>query len=671
MISDGRQGKNGDRRNFLMKFSFIEAGKDLPVDRIFLILPFSGGIRGRRGYIRRMKKTLIILWGILMPWMASAQIHVPGNPASWKFVQKSPIPIARLKALPFEKRQAKVHIDAPQPLRAGYILPVNPALMAKGLWQQLPDGSYCWRLKISVSGATALNLYLENIHLGAEDRLFVYSNRNERLPGALSQLNNGSKMGTAYLRENELIIELDAPHKYDKLPFVITGVGNVTTFRDKSLKDFGDAGVCEVPVNCPEGESYQNQKNGVARILLREGNSLYWCSGSLINDTRNDEQPYFLTANHCGDAATAADYDQWVFYFNYESPDCSRPVTEPAIHSVSGARLLASTDYTTGSDFKLLLLKNKVPYTYKPYFNGWNRSGDISDSGVVIHHPQGDIKMVSTYKTPVRPVDYYGTVTDPNANFWEVRWAVTASGHGVTEGGSSGAPLFDSRGLIIGTLTGGDASCTTPNDPDYFGRFSKHWNSISTDSTRQLAYWLDKAGTGITQMPGFDPLSVLAVANFASDVNKTPIGGTIRFTDLSTGPVIGYHWTFEGGDPATYDAKNPPPVHYSQTGTFRVQLQVSSAGGVTTKTDSVYVLPVVYPNPVKDGRIHILLGSYTPSDIRVAVFDMLGRRINTFKPQFGNDNVILQLPHNQNGLYIIRLTNKQVTHSYKIINIHR
>ncbi len=617
-------------------------------------------------------KKFLILWGLLIPFSVMAQRHIPGNPATWKYVQKAPVPEVRLTPVAFPLQQkTKAQRSGPQPLPAGYVMSVDRGLLKKGLWQRLPDGSYTWRLKISVPGATALNLYLKNIRLGKNDRLYVYSNRRERLPGAFSPLNNGKEMGTAYLPGNTLIIELDALQPYDTLPFELSGVGNVKVYADKSFKDFGDAGACEIPVNCPESDRYKNQKNGVARILLREGSSLYWCSGSLINDTQNDEKPYFLTANHCGDAATAADYAQWIFYFNYEAPGCSRPATEPANHSLSGARLLASKDYTTGSDFKLLLLKDKVPYAYKPYFNGWDRSGNISDSGVVIHHPQGDIKMISTYKTPVRPVDYYGTVTDPNAGFWEVKWAATPSGHGVTEGGSSGAPLFDSQGYIIGTLTGGDASCSALNAPDYFGRFSKHWNAYSADSTQQLAYWLDKAQTGITRMPGFDPLSILAVANFAPDVYKTPIGGVIRFTDLSTGPVTGYHWTFEGGDPATYDAKNPPPVHYGKTGTFRVQLQVTSAGGTTTRTDSVSVLPVVYPNPVRDGKIHILLGSYEPSDIRMAVFDMLGRRINTFKPQFGTDNLILQLPHNQNGLYIIRLTNKQVTHSYKIINIHR
>lgn len=618
-----------------------------------------------------MKKILFILLVSLYPLFAAAQLQIPGKPATRYYGLKSVPPVIRINVLTSQKQLIPKKTNVPQPLYAGYTIPLADSVLRKGVWQQLPNGNFAWRLEIQLKGATALNFYFRNVKLGQKDRLFLYNSRKGQLLGAFSKQNNGKEMGTAYLLGNNLVLELDSPKKYNILPFELTGVGNITDHAEKSLKDFGDAEACEIPVNCPEGAKYINQKNSVARILLREGSSLFWCTGSLINDTKNDGKPYFLTANHCGDAATTADYGRWIFYFNYESPDCSRPTTEPAIHSLSGAQLLASASLNGGSDFKLLLLKDKVPYAYKPYFNGWDRSGNISDSGVVIHHPEGDIKMISTYKTPLRPVDYFGTVTNPNADFWEVKWAATQSGHGVTEGGSSGSPLFSSEGLVIGTLTGGKSSCSTLDSPDYYGRFSKHWNSNGSDSTRQLEYWLDKTQTGLEKIPGFDPLSTLAIANFSSDVIKTSVGGTIKFIDLSTGPVTSYHWEFEGGVPATSEAKIPPPVRYSKTGIFRVKLSVTSVGGNNTKIDSVSVLPVIYPNPTKDGRIHILLGSYNPEDISVSVYDMLGRRLDIFKPQFGNDDVILQLPDNHNGLYIIRLTNKAVTQTYKVLNFHK
>jgi hypothetical protein len=79
----------------------------------------------------------------------------------------------------------------------------------------------------------------------------------------------------------------------------------------------------------------------------------------------------------------------------------------------------------------------------------------------------------------------------------------------VTEGGSSGSPLFNNDGRIIGTLTGGYSACDSsgvvgPNKPDYFGKFSYHWESNGTADTCQLKPWLDPDNTGITFMDGLN-----------------------------------------------------------------------------------------------------------------------------------------------------------------------
>ena len=67
-----------------------------------------------------------------------------------------------------------------------------------------------------------------------------------------------------------------------------------------------------------------------------------------------------------------------------------------------------------------------------------------------------------------------------------------------SEGGSSGSPLFDPDGRIIGQLYGGSSECTGLSDngaADIYGRVDKSWNGAGTSSTR-LSDWLDSAGTG-------------------------------------------------------------------------------------------------------------------------------------------------------------------------------
>ncbi len=618
-----------------------------------------------------MRKLTILLFLSFLQIAAFAQLSLPGTPLSRQFHLKESLVSQKIAVLPPVKKP-QIKTGQPQPLVAGFTTRLRDSLLSKGSWLQAPSGEYVWRLALQQNQAGALNLYFRDFHLNPGDRLYLYNADQSKILGAFSRLNNGPFFATGYLPGDQIILELDSHVPYQTLPFKLELLGNIRNTRYTQSNGFGGAGTCEVPINCPEGANYQKQKRGVARILLLSQGTLYWCTGSLVNDTHNDATPYFLTANHCGSDASTADYDQWIFYFNFESPDCSRPSSEPSSDVLSGARLLASVPYTTGSDFKLLLLKDSVPLSYKPYFNGWDASGAISYNGVDIHHPEGDIKMISTYTQPIVATNYSGTKSNANGFFWKVTWAATADGHGVTEGGSSGSPLFSSQGLIIGTLTGGTSDCATPNNPDYFGQFSKSWNASGSDSTVQLKYWLDKSGSNVLEMPGLDPASQQAVPYFSSNVQHVPVGGNVQFTNLSTGPVTSYQWYFQGGDPTTSSNRTPPPVTYYKPGNYKVSLTVTYPTGQDSLVRNSYisVRPIIYPNPTSNGEFHVLLGNYDRSKIAINLYNMMGQQLDAFSPVFTNDGVTIILPHNQNGLYIIRVTNDGVTHSYKVMNFH-
>lgn len=72
-------------------------------------------------------------------------------------------------------------------------------------------------------------------------------------------------------------------------------------------------------------------------------------------------------------------------------------------------------------------------------------------------------------------------------------------------------------------------------------------------------------------------------ANFEPETSTIIQGQSITFSDLSIGKVTEWHWTFEGGSPATSTAQNPT-VTYNQTGTFSVTLTVKGKKGENTKT---------------------------------------------------------------------------------------
>jgi len=119
--------------------------------------------------------------------------------------------------------------------------------------------------------------------------------------------------------------------------------------------------------------------------LLKAGSQYGYCSGTLINNTRNDCTPYFLSAAHCAEESSDGDFPYWIFYFNYEASTCSG-TTGPDDQTISGCEKIAYAENHIGttSDMLLLKLSSNVPESYNPYFNGWDRSSTIPSNAVGI-----------------------------------------------------------------------------------------------------------------------------------------------------------------------------------------------------------------------------------------------------------------------------------------------
>jgi len=606
--------------------------------------------------------TTILL--VIFQLIAVAQISTNGIPVSFNGKLNTKIKSTEVaNIVPEQKNEV-----SKDPTQAGYTIPFEYNISDIGSWEKNND-ILIWRLEIVVPNAFAINLYLDNIHLLPGDKLYLYNNQKDFTLGAFTDFNNGLFMSTDFIPGSKLIIELNSRSRYKQLPFSIHEVG--VLFKPDNTRGFGNAGTCEVHINCMEGENWQYEKDGVARVLVKQNNNTFWCTGSLINNTKNDGTPYFLTANHCGEYADSTDYAQWLFYFNYESQDCEQPVFEPELHSLSGADMLAhaTSGTTTGSDFKLLLLKNNVPSNYKPYYNGWDIKGEASQNGVTIHHPQGDLKMISTYESALISTKYNSQTQDPDGNYWMVKWAKTTSGHGVTEGGSSGSPIFSNNGYIVGALTGGFASCANLDAPDYYGKLSHSWES-GNDSTEQLKYWLDPTGSGITSLKGNNLDSTNIFAAFSGEPKSIIMGESVTFINTSYGNITSYSWYFEGGIPEYYEGEEPGSVKYNTAGEFDVQLIVTAADGVDTLFTKNYiqVLPNISPNPT-DGKIKLAFGNTLPDDIenKIRVSNSIGQETGFRIIEKNNNYLIIEITPNGNGLYLIKVTSEEVNNTFKVI----
>ena len=560
--------------------------------------------------------------------------------------------------------------------RMGVLLPVNKNTENSGSWTVYNNYFKIWRLRITSKEALALSLYFNNFYLPKGSELFIYNDEKTQIIGAFTCKNNSK----THLFATELItgdaINLEYVEKINSIDRAVINISEINyayrgiSFLQGYKYGFGSSGSCEVNVNCSEGINYAKEKAGVVRINVRVGGSSKWCTGSLLNNTSQDYKPYLLTADHCEIGASVNDINQWVFYFNYEAPSCNNPPSEGnlASQSMTGAVKLSSggDGGNSGSDFLLLLLNENIPESYNPYFLGWDRSEDSSLFGCSIHHPAGDLKKISSYSTPLQ-TSYWTNSTI--LSHWKVLWQATANGYGVTEGGSSGSPIFNNTGKIIGTLTGGDSQCSNVTGPDYYGKFNWHWNKNGSSTDKKLDYWLDPIGTNLYQING----TSYAKIDFTANKTVAKIGEPIDFIDKSLGGPYIYNWVFKYASPSNSSDQNPKGIVYSETGFYDINLTITSADTMLTLLKRNYVqiwddIKIFYNQ--YNQKIFVDLKNNKFKNIKIQVFNSISTNVDEFNFNSINENLIeINAKNYINGVYIVRVITENITFNQKILKI--
>ena len=369
----------------------------------------------------------------------------------------------------------------------------------EGIWETLPDGSRLWRVTIKSENAYAMDIFFEKYMLPEGARLFVYNKEKDDILGAFTHNNNKSygKLAIAPVKGNEITIEYFEP-EYVTIPVQLQ-IGTIGHFyKGNALfgtTGYGDSEKCNKDIICPEGVDWQVEKRSVAMILFKNsaGNS-FLCSGALINNARSNGQPYLLTANHCLPTYTEA--QTAIYYFNYDSPSCGGPDGDKS-QTISGSTILATTN---NLDFCLVKLSSTPPASYQPYYSGWDVTTKNPSNCVTIHHPVGDVKKISFYNDVAITGDFvYQWDFDDNTHWFIDRWS-----KGITQGGSSGSPLYNKDHRIVGDLTGGSTAGNCTSSDAYYAKISHSWDDYS-HTTAQLKHWLDPDNTGITFVDGYEP----------------------------------------------------------------------------------------------------------------------------------------------------------------------
>ncbi|TJY57307.1 trypsin-like peptidase domain-containing protein [Sinimarinibacterium sp. CAU 1509] len=420
----------------------------------------------------------------------------------------------------------------------------SPHAMTDGSWSHGADGMSHWRLRVESAGAVSMSVHLTDVALPEGAEMYFYDHAGKIVQGPIRKANRKGEIWSPLVRGSDVVIDVRVPTaKAGAVKLKLAdGFHGFRTFEQASMEKRGS---CEVDAVCPVGDEWRKQIRSAALYTI-DNTSL--CTGQLVNNVSGNLQGLILTANHCGlefDPAVGPTGDSVVVYWNYASPACASGELGDLTQNQAGGFLIQRY---AASDTALFGLYASPPPAYNVYYGGLDANGAVPTAGVVIHHPNGEEKSIST----IADGTVAQTTTIDGVDIES--WAVTYS-EGSTEQGSSGAALWNQDGHIIGVLSGGTASCDNPTGFDAFGRMDIAWDAGGDDAAA-LKSVLDPDNLCAKTIPGRNAAAGLATENCQVDDSipgTTPPSGAVVITPAvaPAGSQMNYQFDLVNDDSMT------------------------------------------------------------------------------------------------------------------------
>lgn len=447
-----------------------------------------------------------------------------------------------------------------------------------GVMQGTDDGGFVWTAVLRSEGAAALRARVNGFFLPPGAELWIYTAAGEAYgPYTWAGPNGTREFWTHSVSGSEAFLQLRARGPVTRgdlrrLGFVIADVAHVddAAMRGPSRPDAAPAvdGFCQFNAWCVvsgecAGSEWNNVRNAVAHIRFTSGPWVYICSGGLVADSSASGTPYFITANHC--ISRDREATSMEAFFRFRSTTCG---TQTCGSPSSVPRTLGSTILSTSStsDYTLLRLSQSAPTG--SYFLGWTSTPVASTNNAQLFrfsHPKGSPQAYSAHAVDT---------SKPTCTSWpRGPWIYSRDTEGATEGGSSGSPVVNAEGQLVGQLSGAcgynvNDSCDSAQNATVDGAFANYYTAVSQ--------YLGPASSN--QPP---------TASFTVECS----GLTCSFDGTSSadgdGSIQSYAWAFGDGSSGTGSQTQHT---YGTDGTFSVTLTVTDNDGATgTSTETVTV----------------------------------------------------------------------------------
>lgn len=392
-----------------------------------------------------------------------------------------------------------LNVPAPNgdgPLRIGVVKPITGVevlrgqAFKRGVIEETADGGFVWAMSISSPDAQAIRVHFKNFSLPRNVEMYFfgegtvvdgpYTDAGRNGDGDFWTRSITSDTGTVLLRSVGPVSDADRR----QVRFVVQDVGHIRGRRLRPVEQSHDTWPCSdnapcvVDVNCVNTGPAAPAEDANARMEWVAGCCINTCTGGLLADTDpSTDVPLFLTANHCFKSSIS----NLETFFNYTTDSCNGTCPDGRVTgggnpapSTVGITVLASG---RGGDFTLGQLNEAPPAG--AVFLGWTNAPIANSDGAGLYRISNP---------NFGPQVYSEHVVDVNAGTcrsWPRGERIySADVVGATMGGSSGSPVVNSAGEVVGQLSGccgfncGDV-CDAASNSTVDGALAYYYGSVA------------------------------------------------------------------------------------------------------------------------------------------------------------------------------------------------
>ncbi len=374
--------------------------------------------------------------------------------------------VATVELTAEDQQQIEQHNEtaaAGRPLKVGLVKPVGievdlkpldvPAMTEQtysylGGMVRRSAGRLAWAMRLDAVGSGGVRLRFDDVRLPDGAQIHIYNEAGD-VRGPYE-----GKAGTFWTHTidgEQIYVQVDQTEQAPEGD-VRFRIGAMLLLDAASQLFCPNNAACVEDGSCygaNEWSEIDKARKAIAHINFINEESGFVCTGGLLADRDETTSiPYFLTANHCIDnAGLAATMEAW---FDYRTSACRDQCPDrPFRSSTLGATLLR---HSAVEDYSLLMLDEEPPAD--AWYLGWTDSPVANASGTVLYrlsHPRGSPQAFSLHQvdTTISPGGFCGTTSMPRGPFIFSRNLI-----GATEGGSSGAPVMQANGQVVGQLFG-------------------------------------------------------------------------------------------------------------------------------------------------------------------------------------------------------------------------